>query len=171
MAQRTSYGILLFRRAAGRLEVLLAHPGGPFYVDRDAGHWTIPKGEGNGDEPPLEVARREFSEETGQPVPAGATIELGTIVQKGGKTVHAWAVEGDLDAATAHSNLFEMDWPPRSGRRESFPEIDRVEWFDPAEARRRIKPTQAAFIDRLEAELDGSRASGERQGSGGDAGT
>lgn len=156
MARPTSSGILLFRRRSGVLEVLLAHPGGPYFVDRDSGHWTIPKGEGNGDEALFDVARREFGEETGQPVPEGPAIELGSIVQKGGKTVHAWGVEGELDPAAAHSNLFDIEWPPRSGRRAQFPEVDRVEWFDLDEARRRIKPTQVPLIDRLVGALDGS---------------
>ena len=156
MAERTSAGILLYRRAAhGGLEVLLAHPGGPFFVERDLGDWTIPKGEPDGHGEPLDVvARREFAEETGTPIdPAEPTIHLGSIVQKGGKVVHAWAVEGDLDAAMALSNTFEMEWPPRSGHRQVFPEIDRVGWFDPAEARRRIKASQIPLIDRLEAAL------------------
>jgi predicted NUDIX family NTP pyrophosphohydrolase len=160
MGERTSAGILLYRRAdgpGGRLEVLLAHPGGPFFVKRDLGDWTIPKGEPNGGLEPLDaVARREFEEETGLAIDAAApTIDLGSIVQKGGKVVHAWAVEGDLDPAEAHSNEFEMEWPPRSGRRERFPEIDRVGWFDLDEARRRVKPTQVPLIDRLEASLRG----------------
>jgi predicted NUDIX family NTP pyrophosphohydrolase len=160
MGERTSAGILLYRRAGGpngRLEVLLAHPGGPFFVKRDLGDWTIPKGEPNGGQEPLDaVARREFEEETGLAIdPAAPSIDLGSIVQKGGKVVHAWAVEGDLDAAEAHSNEFEMEWPPRSGRRERYPEIDRVEWFDLDEARRRVKPTQVPLIDRLEASLQG----------------
>ena len=160
MAERTSAGILLYRRAGGpggRLEVLLAHPGGPFFAKRDLGDWTIPKGEPNGSDEPLEaVARREFEEETGMAIDAAApTVDLGTIVQKGGKVVHAWGVEGDLDAADARSNAFEMEWPPRSGRRERFPEIDRVEWFGLDEARRRVKPTQVPLIDRLEAALEG----------------
>jgi predicted NUDIX family NTP pyrophosphohydrolase len=151
-----SAGILLYRRIdAGRLEVLLAHPGGPYFVERDLGDWTIPKGEPDGLAEPLDVvARREFAEETGTPIdPTAPTIPLGSIVQKGGKTVHAWAVEGDLDAAAALSNTFEMEWPPRSGRREVFPEIDRVGWFLPDEARRRLKASQIPFIDRLEAAL------------------
>jgi predicted NUDIX family NTP pyrophosphohydrolase len=160
MAERRSAGILLYRHAGGpdgRLEVLLAHPGGPFFTKRDLGDWTIPKGEpSGGDEPPDAVARREFEEETGLAIDAAApTIDLGSIVQKGGKVVHAWAVEGDLDPAEARSNEFEMEWPPRSGRRERFPEIDRVEWFDLDEARRRVKPTQVPLIDRLEASLRG----------------
>jgi predicted NUDIX family NTP pyrophosphohydrolase len=165
MAIRQSAGILLFRQraakraaadaASGNLEVLLAHPGGPFFAKRDEGHWTLPKGEPDTpDEDLLAVARREFAEEVGHPAPAGRPgggppIALGSIVQKGGKIVHAWAIEGDLDPATAVSNEFEMEWPPRSGRREVFPEIDRVAWFEPDEARRRLKPTQAPFVDRL----------------------
>ena len=161
MSERTSAGILLYRRSdgarGGGLEVLLAHPGGPHFKNRDAGEWTIPKGEPDDAEEPLSaVARREFAEETGTEIGATApAIELGTIVQKGGKVVHAWAVEGDLDPAEARSNVFEMEWPPRSGQRESFPEIDRVAWFEPAEARLRIKPTQAPFIERLQAALRG----------------
>jgi predicted NUDIX family NTP pyrophosphohydrolase len=153
VTSRTSAGILLFRRPAGRLEVLLAHPGGPFFNRRDEGHWTIPKGEVDPGEELFDVARREFEEETGQPAPATAPIDLGSIVQKGGKVVHAWALEGDLDPAVAVSNTFEMEWPPGSGRRREFPEIDRVAWFDPVEARRRLKPTQIPLVDRLEAEL------------------
>ena len=158
MAVRQSAGILLFRRPlvlACEPEVLLGHPGGPFFARKDEGHWSIPKGEPDHvDEDLLAVARREFAEEVGHPAPTGqadgsAPIPLGTIVQKGGKVVHAWAIEGDLDPATAQSNVFELEWPPRSGRRESFPELDRVAWFAPAEARRRVKPTQIPFIDRL----------------------
>jgi predicted NUDIX family NTP pyrophosphohydrolase len=157
MARPTSAGILLYRRGSdgGQLEVLLAHPGGPWFVAKDAGHWSIPKGEAHDDEHLLDVARREFAEETGHDVPNGPTIELGSIVQKGGKTVHAWAVEGDLDPAAAHSNEFEIEWPPRSGRRATFPEIDRVAWFGPADARERIKSTQIPLLERLEAAVDG----------------
>ena len=153
MATRTSAGILLYRLTAGSLETLLAHPGGPFFAKRDAGAWSIPKGEPDDGEALLAVAQREFAEETGHPMPDGPLIELGSIVQKGGKVVHAWAVEGDLDPAGAHSNEIEIEWPPRSGKRQRFPEIDRVEWFGPIEARRRIKPTQAPLIDRLEEAL------------------
>jgi len=149
MAVRISAGILLFRPRSGRLEILLGHPGGPFFANRDAGHWTIPKGEVDGDEDLVAVARREFEEETGNRPPDGAPIELGSIVQKGGKVVHAWALEGDLDPATAESNTFQMVWPPGSGRLRTFPEIDRVEWFDVDEAKRRVKPTQIPLIDRL----------------------
>jgi predicted NUDIX family NTP pyrophosphohydrolase len=158
VAVRLSAGILLFRRPAvlaGLPELLLGHPGGPFFVRKDEGHWSIPKGEpGLEEEDLLVVARREFAEEVGHPAPArqpdgSEPIDLGTIVQKGGKMVYAWAIEGDLDPATAQSNLFELEWPPRSGRRESFPEVDRVAWFAPEEARRRLKPTQIPFVDRL----------------------
>jgi predicted NUDIX family NTP pyrophosphohydrolase len=167
MPIRQSAGILLYRRPTtpgAPLEVLLAHPGGPFFAKRDEGHWSIPKGEPDGGEQDLlAVARREFAEETGHDAPAGppegrAPIELGTIVQKGGKLVHAWAIEGDLDPAAAVSNEFEMEWPPRSGRRGVFPEIDRVAWFGPEEARRRIKPTQIPFVDRLVDALDAAEA-------------
>ena len=155
MATRTSAGILLFRRPDGRLELLLAHPGGPFFTRRDDGYWTIPKGEVDPGEELLDVARREFEEETGHPPPAGDPVRLGSIVQKGGKVVHAWGLEGDLDASAAQSNTFEMTWPPGSGRSESFPEIDRVEWFAPEEARRKVKATQIPLIDRLEEVLAG----------------
>jgi predicted NUDIX family NTP pyrophosphohydrolase len=151
---RRSAGILLHRRTGGgTVEVLLAHPGGPLFASRDEGVWTIPKGEYDPDEAPWDVARREFEEETGHPAPDGAAIDLGEIVQKGGKHVVAWALAGDLDPANASSNTFEFQWPPRSGRYITIPEIDRVEWFAPDEARRRIKDTQIPFIDRLLAAL------------------
>jgi predicted NUDIX family NTP pyrophosphohydrolase len=158
MVLRQSAGILLFRRGDDRAaepELLLGHPGGPFFARRDEGHWTIPKGEPDGvDGDLLAVARREFTEETGLVPPASQPdgtppVSLGTIVQKGGKVVHAWAIEGDLDPADAQSNEFEMEWPPRSGRHQTFPELDRVAWFRPDEARRRLKPTQIPFVDRL----------------------
>jgi predicted NUDIX family NTP pyrophosphohydrolase len=156
VSSRVSAGILLYRVRAGRLEVLLGHPGGPWSRAKDAGHWSIPKGEVDDEaEDLLAVARREFAEETGHPVPAGALIALGATRQKGGKLVHAWACEGDLDPASAASNTFEMEWPPGSSRREAFPEIDRVEWFSAAEGRLRIKEAQAVFIDRLVATLQG----------------
>jgi predicted NUDIX family NTP pyrophosphohydrolase len=154
VAARISSGILLYRRPGGRLQVLLAHPGGPFFTRKDEGYWTIPKGEVDPGEKLFDVGRREFQEETGQPLPDGPSRELGSIVQKGGKIVHGWAVEGDLDPGAGASNTFELEWPPGSGRRQAFPEIDRVEWFEPGEARRHIKATQIPFIDRLEADLD-----------------
>jgi len=158
MVVRQSAGILLFRRpgvGSAGLEVLVAHPGGPFFATRDEGHWSIPKGEPDATETDLlAVARREFVEEVGVSPPVAGPggeppIELGTIIQKGGKLVHGWAIEGDLDAGSAVSNTFEIEWPPRSGRRQVFPEIDRVAWFSPDEARRRLKPTQIPFVDRL----------------------
>ncbi len=153
MTERISAGILLFRRRDGRLEILLGHPGGPYFAGRDHGHWSIPKGEVEPGESLVEVARREFEEETGTAVPPDGLVPLGETRQKGGKLVHAWATEGDLDPATATSNTFEMTWPPLVGRRITVPEIDRVAWFDPEEARARIKAAQAVFIDRLEALL------------------
>jgi predicted NUDIX family NTP pyrophosphohydrolase len=153
VAARVSSGILLYRRPAGRLQVLLAHPGGPFFARKDEGHWTIPKGEVDPGEDLFAVGRREFEEETGQPLPEGPSRGLGSIVQKGGKVVHGWAVEGDLDPNAGTSNTFDLEWPPHSGRRQAFPEIDRLAWFEPDEARRRIKATQIPFIDRLEASL------------------
>ena len=147
---------MLYRRAGdGGLEVLLAHPGGPFFKDRDLGDWTIPKGEPDGHAEPLDVvARREFLEETGTPIdPTLPTIPLGSIVQKGGKVVHAWAVQGDLDPESAHSNTFRLEWPPRSGLYIEVPEVDRVAWFDGTEARTRVKETQIPLIERLEAFL------------------
>jgi predicted NUDIX family NTP pyrophosphohydrolase len=168
MAVRRSAGILLFRRAATSdgLEVLLAHPGGPFFAKRDDGHWSIPKGEPDADEDDLlAVARREFSEEVGTPPPAAGPggeppIDLGTIVQKGGKVVSAWAIEGDVDPDLAESNTFAMEWPPRSGRQQVFPEIDRVAWFSPADARRKLKPTQVPFVDRLVEIVAGAAVAG-----------
>jgi predicted NUDIX family NTP pyrophosphohydrolase len=152
-----SAGLVLYRRS-GSLEVLLAHPGGPFFVRREWGAWTIPKGEpGMGEgltaNGLLAVARREFEEETGHAPPSGTAIGLGSIVQRGGKTVHAWALEGDLDPSTAQSNEFEMVWPPGSSRRATFPEVDRVAWFELDEARRRIWAAQVPLLDRLEAAL------------------
>ena len=154
MNTRRSAGILLYRREGDLIEVLLGHPGGPFFGRGDAGNWSIPKGEPSPDEVDLELtARREFEEETGHRVPAGPLIDLGTVKQKGGKVVYAWAAEGDLDPAKATSNTFSFEWPPFSGRVKTYPEIDRVEWFAPEEARRRIKEAQAQLLDRLEAAL------------------
>jgi predicted NUDIX family NTP pyrophosphohydrolase len=148
---RRSAGLLLYRRTADDgFEFLLAHPGGPYFAARDEGAWTVPKGELDDDiETPWEVARREFEEETGHEPPDGVPLQLGEIRQKGGKVVVAWALEGDLDPARARSNEIEIEWPPRSGRRMTIPEVDRVAWFGPDEARRRIKDTQVPFIDRL----------------------
>jgi len=151
VSPRRSAGLLLYRRtvAGDGIEVLLAHPGGPIWAKRDEGVWTVPKGEFQDGEEAWAVARREFEEETGHPAPDGDPIELGEIRQKGGKLVEAWALEGELDPTAAHSNTFPFEWPPRSGRWITVPEIDRVEWFAPDKARRRIKDTQTPFIDRL----------------------
>jgi predicted NUDIX family NTP pyrophosphohydrolase len=152
---RTSAGILLYRRREGVLEVLLVHPGGPFFGRKDLGNWSIPKGEVSPTDPDYEqTARREFHEEVGHPVPPGPLIELGSIIQKGGKTVFAWAAEGDIDPETMSSNFVEFEWPPFSGRIKRFPEVDRWVYFDPAEARLHVKPTQVPLLDRLEASLE-----------------
>jgi predicted NUDIX family NTP pyrophosphohydrolase len=146
-----SAGILLYRQREATLEVLLVHPGGPVWARRDLGAWSVPKGEYvEGEEDPLQAARREFAEELGSPVPAGEPVDLGEVRQKSGKRVRVWALPGDLDTAQIHSNTFTMEWPPRSGRMREFPEVDRAEWFSLAEARERINPAQAALLDRLE---------------------
>jgi predicted NUDIX family NTP pyrophosphohydrolase len=134
----------------GRPEVLLGHPGGPLFAKKDVDTWSVLKGEIEAGEDPMEVARREFEEETGQSPPDGEALELGEIRQKGGKLVTAWALEGELDPARAASNTFEMEWPPHSGRFAEFPEIDRVEWFDLETARSKIKAAQIPFLERLE---------------------
>jgi len=141
---------LLYRQRDGMLEVLLVHPGGPFWQKRDEGVWSIPKGEFTENEVAIDVARREFQEELGTAAPAGAATPLGEVRQKGGKVVAAWALMGDLDATRSTSNTFEIEWPPRSGKMQTFPEVDRAGWFDAATARRKLLPAQGAFIDRLE---------------------
>jgi predicted NUDIX family NTP pyrophosphohydrolase len=130
--------------------VLLVHPGGPFWQKRDEGIWSIPKGEFAENEVGIDVARREFQEELGTAAPTGEATPLGEVRQKGGKVVHAWALTGDLDVTRITSNTFETEWPPRSGKMQTFPEVDRAAWFDPATARRKLLPAQSAFIDRLE---------------------
>lgn len=145
---RKSAGLLLFRRRAGQLEVLLVHPGGPFWARKDEGAWSIPKGEIEETEDPLAAARREVREETGAS-PAGQFSALTPIRQAGGKVVHAWAVEGDFDPATLASNTFEMEWPPRSGRQQAFPEVDRAAWFVLDVARRKILKGQLPLLDEL----------------------
>jgi predicted NUDIX family NTP pyrophosphohydrolase len=149
---KRSAGILLFRRRAGGLEFLLVHPGGPFWAKKDLGAWSIPKGEYAQGEDPLTAARRELEEETGMRV-EGDFLPLGELVQPGRKIVTAFALEGDFDPATLRSNVFELEWPPKSGRRKSFPEIDRAQWFTPGEARRKILAGQSEFISRLLATL------------------
>lgn len=145
---KTSSGILLYRKKQSALEVLLVHPGGPFFARKDEGSWTIPKGELMEDEDPLQAAIREFEEETGYK-PTGDFIPLNAVKQKGGKTVQCWAVEGDLDAAAIVSNTFEMEWPPRSGKMKSFPEVDRASWFELPAARLKINERQVDFIGQL----------------------
>lgn len=125
------------------------HPGGPFWRRRDEGSWSIPKGERSGDEDGLTVARREFEEELGQPPPPATFIPLGSVRQAGGKTVDAWAAEGNLDVDSVTSNTFELEWPPRSGKIERFPEVDRAGWFDVEAAREKLNPAQQAFVERL----------------------
>ncbi len=144
-----SAGIVLYRRVGGVLEVLLAHMGGPFWQRRDAGAWSIPKGEYDAGEDPLTVARREFAEELGRPVPAQTFVPLGSIRQPGGKTVTAWAAEGDVDVAAAVSNTFTLEWPKGSGRLQEFPEVDRVAWFDLPTARGKLLKGQLPLLDRL----------------------
>jgi predicted NUDIX family NTP pyrophosphohydrolase len=145
----SSAGILLYRRRGDRLEVLLVHPGGPFWARRDEGAWSIPKGEYAAGEHPFDAARREFAEELGVEAPDRPVEDLGEVRQKGGKVVHAWALEGDLDATTVESNTFELEWPPRSGRMIEAPEVDRAEWFTVERARDKINHAQAEFLDRL----------------------
>jgi predicted NUDIX family NTP pyrophosphohydrolase len=146
---KRSAGLLLHRTRDGALEVLLVHPGGPFWARKDAGAWSIPKGEYADGEDPLACARREFEEELGSPPPDGDVLELGTIEQSGGKQVTAFAVAGDLDAEAIESNTFELEWPPRSGRRQAFPEVDRAGWFGLDAAREKMNPAQAALLERL----------------------
>lgn len=146
---KRSAGILMYRRRPRLgLELLLVHPGGPFWAKKDAGAWSIPKGEYADGEDPLLVARREFEEETGM-APSGEFLNLGELMSPGRKLVTAFALEGDFDPAALHSNVFEIEWPPRSGKRKVFPEVDRAEWFSPAAAREKILTGQREFIARL----------------------
>src|SRR5438046_6583849 len=152
---RISAGLLMFRRRNDQVEFLLAHPGGPLFTRKDDGVWTIPKGEAAPGEDLLTRAQIEFEEEVGfRPKNVRNYIELGSIIQKGGKTVHGWAFEGDLpESFECKSNLFELEWPPRSGKRERFPEVDEARCFSEEEARRKLKPAQLPFLDRLRAAL------------------
>jgi len=146
---KLSAGILAYRKGTDRLEVLLVHPGGPFWRKKDNGAWSIPKGEMHSDDDPEVVARREFAEELGPSASIGALHSLGEVRQRGGKRVIAFAGEAGFDPAMLISNTFEIEWPPRSGRRQSFPEVDRAEWFDVEAARPKILSAQAEFLDRL----------------------
>jgi len=150
---KQSAGILVYRRQGKKVQVLLAHAGGPFWAKKDKGAWTIPKGECTGDETPEAAARREFAEEIGQPAPAGTLHDLGTIKRKDGKVIYAFAVEGDMDVAQTHSNTFEMEWPPKSGQIQSFPEIDRAVWTDMSQAPDKMHSGQRVFIERLTEQL------------------
>ena len=149
---KISAGLVMYRRCRNQLEVLLMHPGGPLHAHRDDGAWTIPKGEVERGEELLAAAEREFQEETSRS-PHGPYIPLGSVTQKSGKIVHAWAFEGDCEPATLCSNTFRMEWPPRSGRMQEFPELDRAEFFDLPQARRKANPAQVALFDELERQL------------------
>jgi predicted NUDIX family NTP pyrophosphohydrolase len=151
---KLSAGVLLYRFSTGELQVLLVHPGGPFWRNKDQGAWSIPKGEYGDGEDPLAVAKREFEEELGSRPPAGTYRSLGEVRQRGGKLVTAFAIEGDFDTALARSNTFEIEWPPRSGKRASFPEVDKAAWFRLSEARVKILASQLSLIERLENLLD-----------------
>ena len=151
---KQSAGILLYRERAGAPEVLLVHPGGPFWEKKDLGVWSIPKGEYEEGEDPRACALREFEEELGVAPPTAASSDLGSTRQAGGKIVRAWAGEGDLDPTGMRSNTFTLEWPPRSGVMREFPEVDRAQWFALGEARRRINPAQAVFLERLRGLLD-----------------
>jgi predicted NUDIX family NTP pyrophosphohydrolase len=153
VAVKRSAGILLFREDAERVEVLLGHMGGPFFAHRDAGGWSVPKGEYDPDEPPIEAAVREFEEELGLPMPAGELVALGEARQAGGKVVTVWAVRGDLDPRRVVPGTFVMEWPRGSGRLERFPEVDRADWFDLATARDKLVSGQRVFLDRLREHL------------------
>jgi predicted NUDIX family NTP pyrophosphohydrolase len=152
MPRKQSAGLLLFRRRGNAVEVLLVHPGGPLWARKDDGAWSIPKGEVEENEDTLAAARREVEEETGAR-PSGTFISLSPLRQTGGKIVHVWAMESDFDPASLKSNLFEMEWPPKSGKRRSFPEVDRASWFDLETAARKILPSQAIVLKHLEDQL------------------
>jgi len=155
--KKRSAGMLPFKRTPDGLRLLLVHPGGPFWAKKDLHAWSIPKGEYSAGEDPLTVAKREFREELGCD-PHGHVRPLGDIVQAGGKTVTAWAIESDFDVASLQSNMFELEWPPKSGRRKMFPEVDRAEWLTPDQAREKIIVGQRPFIDRLLAAIEAERA-------------
>ena len=152
---KLSAGVLLYRRRDSGLEVFLVHPGGPFWKDKDLGAWSIPKGEYSSSEDPMVAARREFLEETGFKLCEGALYSLNEVKLTSGKVVRAWAIEGDCDASAIQSNPFSMEWPPRSGRTQQFPEVDRAEWFKLESARSKIHKAQRPFIDRLAKSIAG----------------
>jgi len=146
---KLSSGLLLYRHVGDEIQVLIAHPGGPIWSRRDLGAWSLPKGAIDAGEVPLEAARREFHEETGHEAPDGEVLDLGVVRMRSGKVVHGFAIEGDLDPAHLRSMRVDVEWPPRTGRLLNVPGIDRVLWANPAEARRRLNPAQASFVDRL----------------------
>ena len=149
MAGKKTAGVLLYRLRNSELEVFLVHPGGPFWAKKDLGAWSIPKGEFGEDEEPLNAAKREFQEETGFSI-VGNFIGLAPLKQRSGKLIYAWALEGDCDAETIKSNLFSIEWPPRSGRRREYPEVDRAGWFALDLAKRKIVPGQIGFLEELQ---------------------
>jgi predicted NUDIX family NTP pyrophosphohydrolase len=160
MAKKSSAGLLLYRRHP-ELEVFLVHPGGPFWAKKDAGAWSIPKGEFVQGEDPLQAARREFAEETGFTID-GSFHPLHPVRQSGGKVIQAWAIETDCDASRIHSNSFSMEWPPKSGRTQQFSEVDRAQWFDIPQARKRIIAGQLGLLEQLISALDNMDAAGWR---------
>lgn len=151
---KTSAGIILYRKREGGLEVLLVHPGGPFWAKKDSGAWSVPKGEIESGEDLLSAAKREFEEELGFTPPSVELLPLGTIIQKGGKVVYAWAIEGDCDVRAIRSNTVKVEWPPHSGRLQEFPEVDRAEFFGIEEAKKKINPAQVELLERLERKKD-----------------
>ena len=148
MTTKQSAGLLMYRKRGESVQVLLVHPGGPFWVKKDLGSWSMPKGEFSEDEDALKAARREFEEETGF-LPTGQFVRIGAIRQPSGKLIHAWAFEGDLDAKKVKSNTFSVEWPPQSGKQQEFPEVDRAEWFTIETAREKIIKGQVEFLDEL----------------------
>ncbi len=157
MPNKKSAGVLLFRLKSGELEVLLAHMGGPYWEKKDEGSWSIPKGEFDENEDPLAAAKREFEEETGT-VPVGDFIPLEPLKQPSGKLIYAWALQAEFDPATLRCNMFSMEWPPKSGKQQEFPEIDRAEWLTPELAKRKILKGQAPFVDQLQKILGGANS-------------
>jgi predicted NUDIX family NTP pyrophosphohydrolase len=163
MAKKESAGILMYRFCDSSIELLLVHPGGPYWANKDAGAWSIPKGEFAADEDALSAAKREFQEETGIR-PEGNFIRLTPLKQSGGKLVHAWAVEGDCDARNITSNSFSIEWPPRSGKHQEFPEVDRAEWFPLDLAKEKILKGQAGFLDELQRLIENDRVNSRPPG-------
>ena len=151
--KKQSAGILLYKVTKGNLTVLLVHPGGPFWARKDAGAWSVPKGEFSDDEAPEAAARREFGEELGMPLPSGTLMELGDVRMSSGKIIYAWALEGDLDMSAIKSNTFTMEWPPKSGQQQTFPEADKAAWFDMTSAQTKINTAQSTFLHRLAEKL------------------